>query len=98
MRHRVSKLRKRIRIRIPYNTMIKLNIDQQSDELRDVENFIRDLDPLAVVELQAQQVKRLLFFAKKGVISFKNYRTKLNPELGREIDTMNGSDREDLNG
>jgi hypothetical protein len=65
--------------------MVKLSIDQQSDEIRDVENFIKDLDPIAVVELQSQQVRRLIYFAKKGVNSYKSYKARFNPELNKEI-------------
>lgn len=71
--------------------MIKLNIDQQSDELRDIETFIKDLEPLAVVELQAQQIKRLVYFAKKGVISYKNYKARLNPDIAKEINVVDGN-------
>jgi hypothetical protein len=71
--------------------MIKLTIDQQADEIRDIENFIRELDPMAVVELQSQQIRRLVYFAKKGVISFRNYKARLNPKLAEEI-PVNGSE------
>ena len=66
--------------------MIKLNIEQQVDELKDVEDFIKDLHPMALVELQTQQVRRLLYFARKGVNSYKNYRAKTNPVYRQEID------------
>jgi hypothetical protein len=70
--------------------MIKLSIEQQADEVRDIENFIRDLDPIAVVELQSQQIRRLIYFAKKGITSYRTYRAKLNPELAREINLSDG--------
>ena len=69
----------------PQTSMIKLNIEQQTDEVRDIENFVRDLDPIAVVELQSQQVRRLIYFAKKGIRAYKDYRQKLNPALSNEI-------------
>jgi hypothetical protein len=65
--------------------MIKLNIEQQTDEIRDIEEFIRDIHPIAVVELQSQQIRRLIYFAKKGITSYKTYRAKLNPSLAQEI-------------
>ena len=70
--------------------MIKLNIEQQTDEIRDIENFVRDLDPISVVELQSQQVRRLIYFAKKGITSYKTYRAKLNPALAQEISLNDG--------
>lgn len=74
--------------------MIKLNIEQQSDEIKDIENYIKELDPIAVVELQSQQVRRLLYFARKGVQSYKAYKVKMNPEIAKEIN-VNNSDREE---
>jgi hypothetical protein len=71
--------------------MIRLNIDQQTDEIRDIEDFIKEAPPLQVVELQAQQIRRLLYFAKKGVISYKNYKTRLNPESLREVNVEEAS-------
>ena len=65
--------------------MIKLNIEQQLDELRDIENFIRNLEPLAVVELQSQQIKRLVYFSKKGIESHRARRARYNPELNEPI-------------
>ena len=80
-------LKRKLNQEIRYNNfpMIKLNIEQQSDEVRDIENFIRELDPIAVVELQSQQVRRLIYFAKKGIRSYKDYRAKMNPQLNNEI-------------
>jgi hypothetical protein len=72
--------------------MIRLNIDQQTDEVRDIENYIRDFDPIAVVELQSQQVRRLLYFAKKGIRSYKDYKAKMNPSLNNEINLSEGDD------
>ena len=66
-------------------SMIKLNIEQQIDEIRDIENFIENLDPIAVVELQSQQIRRLIYFARKGVTSYKAYRSKLHPALNQEV-------------
>lgn len=66
-------------------SMIKLNIEQQTDEVRDIENFVRELDPIAVVELQSQQVRRLIYFAKKGIKAYKDYRVRANPTLATEI-------------
>jgi len=65
--------------------MVKLNIEQQSEEIRDIEEFIKDLSPVSLVELQAQQVRRLIYFGKKGVQSYKNYKTRLNPSLAEQI-------------
>ena len=70
--------------------MLKLNIDQQVEELRDVEDFIKDLQPVSLVELQAQQVRRLLYFAKKGIQSYKNYKARLNPAIAQEINVADG--------
>ena len=70
----------------PFNLpMIKLNIEQQTDEIRDIENFIREFDPIAVVELQSQQVRRLVYFAKKGIKSYREYKARLNPTMNHEI-------------
>ena len=81
-RNSINKVSRINLVNIP---MIKLNIEQQTDEIRDIENYIRELDPIAVVELQSQQVRRLIYFAKKGVRAYKDYRTKMNPNLGQEI-------------
>jgi len=65
--------------------MIKLNIEQQMDELRDIENFVRHLEPLAVVELQSQQIKRLVYFSKKGIDAHRERRARYNPALNEPI-------------
>lgn len=70
--------------------MVRLNIDQQQEEVRDIEEFLKDLGPISVVELQAQQIKRLIFFAKKGIISFKHYKTRMNPSLNEQVDVSDG--------
>jgi hypothetical protein len=65
--------------------MVKLNIDQQVEEVRDIEEFIRETNPIQVVELQAQQIRRLIYFARKGINSYKSYKARFNPELNKEI-------------
>lgn len=69
--------------------MIKLNIEQQMDEIRDIENYIRNLEPLAVVELQSQQIKRLVYFSKKGIDAHRARRAQFNPALNEPISVDN---------
>ena len=76
--------------------MIKLNIEQQLDELRDIENYIRNLEPLAVVELQSQQIKRLVYFSKKGIEFHRARRARYNPELNEPINVTQSIDLEDV--
>ena len=58
--------------------MVKLNAEQQLDEIRDIETFMRGLEPIALVELQAQQVRRLIYFAKKGIEAYRLRRAQYN--------------------
>jgi len=47
--------------------MTKLSLNQQAEEIRDIEEYIRTVHPLAIVELQSQQIRRLVYFSKKGI-------------------------------
>ena len=76
--------------------MIKLNLEQQMDEIRDIENYIRNLEPLAVVELQSQQIKRLVYFSKKGIESHRKRRAMYNPTLSEPITIINDDNTEDI--
>jgi hypothetical protein len=77
--------------------MIKLNIEQQLDEIRDIENYIRQLEPLAVVELQSQQIRRLVYFSKKGIEYHRARRAQYNPALVEPI-SVTFDVKEDNNG
>ena len=54
--------------------MVKLTPDQQEAELQDITYFLKGFEDLQVVELQVQQVKRLIYFAKKGLQFHKQNR------------------------
>ena len=75
--------------------MIKLNIEQQTDELKDIEDYIKNLHTLSLVELQAGQIRRLLYFARRGVTSYKNYRARFNPAMREEIEPVINPNGED---
>lgn len=47
--------------------MVKLTPEQQEEELQDIKYFLKGFEDLQVVELQVQQVKRLIYFAQKGL-------------------------------
>lgn len=68
--------------------MVKLNIDQQLDEIRDIETFIRGLEPIALVELQTQQVRRLIYFAKKGIEAYRLRRAQYNNAYNQPVETQ----------
>jgi len=70
--------------------MVKLNIDQQVEEVRDIEDFIKDLSPISLVELQSQQVRRLIYFSKKGIQASKSYKARMNPAIAAEINVNDG--------
>lgn len=86
-----SKVVRKMEIKSNY-PMIRLNIDQQSDEVKDIETYIVDLHPVAVVELQSQQVRRLIYFAKKGIRAHKEYKARLNPQLSETISINEAED------
>jgi hypothetical protein len=62
--------------------MVHLTPNQQSDEIRDLEYFLKGYDDLAIVELQTQQIKRLIFFAKKGLTAHRTRPPTNNKQEG----------------
>lgn len=80
--------------------MVHLTIKQQEQEIQDIEYLLKSTNDLEIIEIQCQQIKRLVYFAKRGITAHKeNRRPSFNRTTRSENSNQNYQqidDREEI--
>lgn len=72
--------------------MLKLTAEQTREEIRMIESHISKLSDLDIVEVQKGQLGRLVYFAKRGLITPLRKNQSVNSNLHDQGPPSNQSD------